>query len=211
MTDNTTVTLTKGSISVDILITRQVEHVMDKQLTQLAVPKQSPPLTYNIDLQRLKELITISGVLQEEISSSSTSKKNNLRTLIQTSGDITITWGAATNVQTYTGTIMKLIVREVKDRLGVGFLSGVASSTSTGALVDTDAKFDTGVQSVRPSTSSMVVNNTDGTTANVTAIVSDTELTLDADIFTVGDSYTIGLGLRTYEVTVSFALGTHRG
>ena len=106
---------------------------------------------------------------------------------------------------------MKLIIREVKGKQSGGYLSGAASSTTANALVDSSAKFDTGVQAVRPSTSSMIINTTDNTTANVNAIVDDNELTLDADIFVVGEGYTIGFGLRTFEVTVSFALGTHRG
>ena len=75
-------TIQQGSKVVDILIIdKPVEHVMDKQVMILAIPKQSPPRVLLIDLQKLSESITINGVLEDETSQSALAKKEPFSTL----------------------------------------------------------------------------------------------------------------------------------
>lgn len=65
--------------------------------------------------------------------------------------------------------------------------SGTTTGTTANKLVNSGGTFTTQV-----SVGQIVFNTTDSTTATVTAIDSDTELTLDADIMTTGEDYTIG-------------------
>jgi len=119
MADDKTATLSKGGLtSVDILLTHQIEHIMAKQVMELAVPKQNPPLTYIIDLQRLKETINVDGVLEDTNSESALTKKNNLRTLMQSSGSYTLSWGSGATAQSYTGNSIHVGVKEVVGRIG---------------------------------------------------------------------------------------------
>ncbi len=116
MVDNQTATISRGDTSVDILLTKQVEFAMDKQLILISQPKQTPPLTLNIDLQRLKEAITISGTLLDTDSESSKTKLDNLRVLMQGSGQCTLAWGAASEFS-YGGNIIKLSSKQLAGRI----------------------------------------------------------------------------------------------
>ncbi len=106
-----------GDTNVDILITRQIEHIMDKQILQLPVPKQGG-LVFNIDIVRLKEVITITGILEDTDSESALTKKNNLRNLVQTAGSYTLAWGTEATAQSYTGSIQKISIKEMSGRVG---------------------------------------------------------------------------------------------
>ena len=116
MADNQTATITRGTTSVDILMTKQVEFIMDKQLQILAIPKQTPTLTYNIDLKRLKEVINISGTLLDTDAKSGKDKLLDLRTLMQGSGQCTLAWGAASEFS-YGGNIIKLASKQMVGRI----------------------------------------------------------------------------------------------
>ena len=117
MADSQTATITGSEgTTVDILLTKQVEFAMDKQLSILAIPKQSPPLTYNIDLQRLKEVINISGTLLDTNAVSSKTKLDNLRTIMQASGKCTLAWGAGSEFS-YEGNIIKLASKQMAGRI----------------------------------------------------------------------------------------------
>ena len=115
MADNKTATLSRGSTSVDILITRQVEFNMDKELIILSVPKQTPTLVWNIDIKRLKEVITITGILLDENGDSGKDKFDNLRTLLRNSGDMTLAWGSGSEFS-FTGNVVKTQIRQVPGR-----------------------------------------------------------------------------------------------
>ena len=110
-----TITGSEGT-TVDILLTKQVEFAMDKQLSILAIPKQSPPLTYNIDLKRLKEVITVTGTLLDEDDSISKTKLDNLRTIMQNAGKCTLAWGAGSEFS-YDGNIVKLQSKQLAGRI----------------------------------------------------------------------------------------------
>ena len=64
--------------------------------------------------------------------------------------------------------------------------SGTTTSTTANKLVDSAQNFETTVE-----TNMVVKNTTDGTYAYVTAIDSDTTLTLSSDIMASGEAYTI--------------------
>ncbi|KKM77084.1 hypothetical protein LCGC14_1373580 [marine sediment metagenome] len=119
MADNQTATLTGSEgTTVDILLTKQVEFTMDKQMSILAIPKQSPPLTYNIDLQRLKEVINVSGTLLDTDSVSSKTKLDNLRTIMQASGQCKLEWGTGTPAEfSYNGNVIKLQSKQLAGRI----------------------------------------------------------------------------------------------
>ena len=117
MADNKTATLSRGGTSVDILITRQVEFNMDKELIIFSVPKQTPILVWNIDIKRLKEVITITGILLDENSESSKTKFDNLRTLLRNSGSMALKWGTGDPPEfSFTGNVVKTQIRQVPGR-----------------------------------------------------------------------------------------------
>lgn len=64
--------------------------------------------------------------------------------------------------------------------------SGTATSTTSNKLVDSSQNFQTTI-----SEGMIVYNTTDSTYANVTAVDSDTTLSLDADIMVSGETYII--------------------
>ena len=64
--------------------------------------------------------------------------------------------------------------------------TGTTTGTTTDKLVDSAASFTTSVE-----VGNIVVNTTDNTMTNITAIDSDTTLSVDDDIFTSGETYTI--------------------
>ena len=64
--------------------------------------------------------------------------------------------------------------------------SGTATSTTANKLVDTAGQFTANVK-----VGDIVSNTTDNTTANVTAIDSNTQLSLSADIMASGEAYVI--------------------
>ena len=64
--------------------------------------------------------------------------------------------------------------------------TGTTTGTTTDKLVDSAASFTTSVE-----VGNIVVNTTDNTMTNITAIDSDTTLSVDDDIFTSGATYTI--------------------
>ena len=64
--------------------------------------------------------------------------------------------------------------------------TGTTTATTATKLVDSGATFTTSVE-----VGNIVVNTTDNTMTNITAIDSDTTLSVDDDIFTSGETYTI--------------------
>lgn len=76
-------------------------------------------------------------------------------------------------------------ILELYLRNGTGY-KGAATSTSTNNLVDANANFNLGVE-----IGYIVFNQTDGTSAKVTAVTSSTTLALSADIFTEKENYIV--------------------
>lgn len=67
--------------------------------------------------------------------------------------------------------------------------SGTTTGTTTNKLVDSGETFESKVQ-----VGDIVYNTSDATAATVTAVDSDTQLTLNGDIMTSGEAYTIYRG-----------------
>ncbi len=74
----------------------------------------------------------------------------------------------------------------VKDKIEVVAETGTATSTTSNKLIDSSKLFTDTV-----SVGDLVYNTTDNTIAEVDAVVSDTELTLSADIMVSGEDYKI--------------------
>jgi len=82
--------------------------------------------------------------------------------------------------------------------------SGQATSTSANKLVDSGAAFSSSIR-----VGDRVDNFTDDTFAHVTSVDSDTELTLDSDIFTTGEEYNISrVRIKTNVPTLSSGSST---
>ena len=109
--------ITNGTTNVDIMITT-IEQNFDKTLTLIHVPQQDPNLTWIIDLQRLKNVITIVGWFQDESGSSGLTKKKNLETMMGSTDTMVLVWGTGGNQQSYSGSILKVSVREQAERRG---------------------------------------------------------------------------------------------
>lgn len=77
-------------------------------------------------------------------------------------------------------------VSDIKVKDGAVLDSGTADGTSTFKLVDSSQNFTSTVK-----IGNIVYNTTDESFANITAVDSDTQLTLDADIMASGENYEI--------------------
>jgi len=107
--------------------TVSVKHNFQKQITSLDIPVSfinqvrnggsSTPLTYLIDLLRIKRLITVDGWLDDEASQSALTKKNNIINLCQRGGNVQVVWGqnSTSTRQLYSGNFDKFEVAEVPD------------------------------------------------------------------------------------------------
>ncbi len=119
---NIQVNLSNSAGNVDILVEgkRGIEHNFDKQLIILSQPNQSPPLVLINDLQRLKEVSTVNGFLEDTTATSALAKKNTLRTILQTAAKCTLAWGASgvNTRQTYNGNVLKGSIKEISGKLG---------------------------------------------------------------------------------------------
>ena len=96
-TTSNTLTISKvGYTSVSVLLAtpEPVKHRFDKLVIPINVPKQTTPYTIIIDLKRLAETITFKGFLLDEAGNSMWTKRDNLRTMLQQSGDFYIVWDA---------------------------------------------------------------------------------------------------------------------
>ena len=111
-------TLSNDTDTVDILLTKPLKHNFDKQIQQLPIPKQTPTLTYLIDLKKLIQIIEVNGVLEDETAQSSLAKKVILETMLASAKSFTLAWGTGAKAQSYTGDIVKSEIRELAGRVG---------------------------------------------------------------------------------------------
>lgn len=116
-TTSNTFTITHPTIgNVDILyFDNGLKHQWDKLLTFIDVPKQTTPYTWIIDLKRLHEVITVTGILEDTTSESMWTKLLRLRQIMQTSGTMSISWDTNDTNQPYTVNILK---GEVVEKFG---------------------------------------------------------------------------------------------
>lgn len=130
MTASTTIAnLSNGTVNLDITFIK-LEQDYDKQLAILSIPKNtdsnnlSPttstenPLNLLIDLKRLKQVVTITGYLLEETASTALAKKDILEVILTNGGLLTLTWLVGTTTITRKGTIIKIKITEIPNRIG---------------------------------------------------------------------------------------------
>jgi len=108
----------------------KLDHDYNKQITSLGVPKStdsnnvSPttstpnPLTLNIDLTKLLQVITISGYLLEETASAALAKKDALEKILSSSDTLTLEWKVGTTTITKKGSVIKSKITESSYRVG---------------------------------------------------------------------------------------------
>ena len=108
-----------GFTSVEVWTTK-LDHNLDKPIIDIQIPSMPSDVdadkdsitrweTYLIDTGRVKEIITVQGMLYDDSSTSALERKQNLLKMAGNGGgEITITWGTGSNQQSYTGTINKI-------------------------------------------------------------------------------------------------------
>lgn len=106
--------------------TTKIDHNADKPLINIPVPRQkadmdgeTAPSTYLIDIGRVKEVITVQGILIDDATTSAQEKKTNLMKIIYYERSVTFTWGSGVRAQTYTGNINKCSITETPGIIGV--------------------------------------------------------------------------------------------
>lgn len=108
-------TITKSGISpVKILLLgdKSIKWGFDKGLLIIDVPKQATPFSWLVDLKKLKEVITVTGILEDEATDSHYAKKARMRQILQSEGTMTIQWDSNDTNQPYTVNIIKGEVAE---------------------------------------------------------------------------------------------------
>src|SRR3990167_3997828 len=144
-----------GFTRVNIWCTK-IDHNFDKPLFDIQVPStknnqesQVKPKTWIIDIGRVKELITVQGMLIDESTESAVTKKWNLVKMVRYGGGtITISWGTGNNAQTdkdkneaIEGDILKLGVTETAGIIGIqesGYFSDKNFAVQLSLLVGKD-------------------------------------------------------------------------
>ena len=113
---------TPGSNISDVKILmigeKSIKHNFVKELIVIAIPGQSTPSTLLIDLGRLKEVITVTGVLENESGDTHYQKKDRLRQLMQRKGTMSISWDTNETDQPYTVNIIKAEITESPGEYG---------------------------------------------------------------------------------------------
>ena len=126
MTTTYKLTLTQGGSSVDIVFfDNGLKHQFDKLLSGIEIPKQNEgvnnaPLTLIIDLKKLKEVVTVTGILEDESSDSMFAKKSRLVAMLRKAQQMTITWDSQDTCSEDATAIHKvdIIKCEIAERFG---------------------------------------------------------------------------------------------
>lgn len=117
-----------GFTSVTIWTTK-LDHNLEKPIIDIQLPEQKDAVdadkdslarwaSYLIDIGRVKEIITIQGMLIDETTESALEKKENLFKICGNSRTTTVSWGIGSNIQTRTGNISKVMVTETAGIVG---------------------------------------------------------------------------------------------
>ena len=125
MAGETVVTISAtGQTSVEVWCTK-LDHNVDKPLISIQVPRQKArmdaedaPVNYNIDIGRIKEIITVQGFLADDITTSAQERKDNFLKIVYYERNPTITWGTGSRQQSYSGNINKVGFTETAGILG---------------------------------------------------------------------------------------------
>ena len=124
MAGDTEVTISASGVTAVTIWATKVDHNLDKPLIDIQIPQQTDGAngfagnseTYLIDLGRVKEIVTIQGMLIDESSDSALDKKDRLWQMAKTKSKVTLVWGAQTSKtyapETITGNITKIGITE---------------------------------------------------------------------------------------------------
>lgn len=151
--ENEVVLTASGFTSVTIWCTK-LDHNFDKPLFDIQIPRndqsmtsQTKPATWIVDIGRVKEIITVQGMLIDETTESALTKKWNLIKLMRYSKAVTISWGTGNNAQTdkdknvdIVGNINKVMFTETAGIIGsqqAGYYSEKNFAVQFGFIVGT--------------------------------------------------------------------------
>ena len=117
-----TITPNTGSpVEIVLLNPKCIKHQFDKMLQVIPVPeKTGDKLTFLIDIGRLKEVISITGVLLDEEGSSARKKKEDLVAILETPGTMKLSWdvNSTGSLKEYTVNIIKAEITESAGNFG---------------------------------------------------------------------------------------------
>lgn len=124
-------TVSDGSTTATIWVTK-LDHNLDKPLIDIPLPRKNngenkfedEPTTYLIDIGRIKEIVTVQGMLYDTASVSALDMKDRLWELFKNRSKVTLTWGSRTTKtyapETVTGNLTKVGVTETAGMIADG-------------------------------------------------------------------------------------------
>jgi len=134
MAGETQVTISASGFTSVVIWCTKLDHNIEKPVIAIDLPANKAAIkgdkssldrweTYLIDIGKVKEIITIQGMLIDETTESALEKKNNLFLItgnaVTEDDKATITWGTSSNEQTRNGTINKCMITETPGIIGV--------------------------------------------------------------------------------------------
>jgi len=148
MTGESQVTLSAtGASSVTIWCTK-LDHNLDKPIISIPMPNlkdkmdsETEPITRNIDIGKVKEIVTVQGMLIDEETEAAYEKKVNFLKLVKFYRSVTLTWGSGSRKQTAVGNINKFGCTETGGIVGIqkaGYESEKNFAVQFGLLIGTD-------------------------------------------------------------------------
>ena len=125
------------SPSVELWVTKLDQNV-DKSLIDVPLPRQKDKTGDNnkvtgsadailVDIGRVKEVITVQGVLVDESSEAAFTKKNNLINLAKNFRIVKINWGDGSTAESFIVNINKLMITHTPGLIGAAQPSGYES------------------------------------------------------------------------------------
>jgi len=139
MAAETVVTISAGTQTDVEIFTTKLDHNVEKPFIDIQIPRQKADMdseteavTYLIDIGRIKEFITIQGMLVDDDTTSALTKKINLRKIAVFEREITVTWGTGSRKQTVKGNIQKVMFTETAGIVGEGQPSGYEQEKNFG-------------------------------------------------------------------------------
>ena len=146
------VTLSATGFTSVVVWATKLDHGLDKPIIVIGLPDNQANVddnadslsrweSYLIDIGKVKEIITLQGMLIDDTTTSALEKKNSLFLLCGNSRTTTITWGTGSNAQTRSGNMNKVMITETAGIVGeqkTGYYSEKNFSVQLSFLVGTD-------------------------------------------------------------------------
>src|SRR3990167_713309 len=112
ITGGTTVKVNIGENGVEFNYDNPVVELKIHTLDPPAKGGSEEPTTMIANFLMLKKVITVNGWLSEESGTTPITKRNNLDTIMNDGGIVTVVWGTGSNEQTFDGAIIKMSIKE---------------------------------------------------------------------------------------------------